>query len=125
MGGFGALHLARLYPECFCATGAHSPALWASAGETAPGAFDDAEDFARHDLIAAAAAGAFDAQRIWLDAGSGDPFRSGRDAFVAVLRGRRVAVEAGFPEGDHDHDYGDPRWPAYLRFYAAALERCD
>ncbi len=45
MGGFGALDIARLHPHRFCAVGAHSPALWQTGGETAPGAFDDAQDF--------------------------------------------------------------------------------
>jgi len=51
MGGFGALDLARLAPSRFCAVGAHSAALWFSGGETPAGAFDDAADFERHDLI--------------------------------------------------------------------------
>jgi enterochelin esterase-like enzyme len=57
MGGFGALDLARLHPGRFCAIGAHSPALSSGAGATAPGAFDDAADFARHDVVAAARCG--------------------------------------------------------------------
>ena len=51
MGGFGALDLARLHPGRFCAVGGHSPALWRTGGETPAGAFDDAEDFSRHDLF--------------------------------------------------------------------------
>ena len=54
MGGFGAFDLARAHPKRFCAVGGHSPAVWRSGGETAPGAFDDAADFARHDVIAGA-----------------------------------------------------------------------
>ena len=71
MGGFGAYDLARLYPRRFCAVGGHSPALWRTGGETAPGAFDDADDFARHDVIGAARANpdAFGDTRLWLDAG--------------------------------------------------------
>ena len=51
MGGFGAYDLALLHPERFCAVGGHSPALWLEAGETAPGAFDDAADFERNDVV--------------------------------------------------------------------------
>ena len=51
MGGFGALDLARLRPKRFCAVGGHSAALWFSGGDTPAGAFDDAADFARHDVI--------------------------------------------------------------------------
>src|SRR3954447_23283862 len=48
MGGYGAFELAR--HRRFCAVGGHSPALWLSAGATAPGALDDAQDFKRHDV---------------------------------------------------------------------------
>ena len=61
MGGFGAYSIARLRPQRFCAVGGHSAALWRSGGETAPGAFDDAEDFApqrRHRASPARAAAA-------------------------------------------------------------------
>lgn len=51
MGGFGAYDLALLHPHRFCAVGGHSPALWFEGGETAPGAFDDAADFARNDVV--------------------------------------------------------------------------
>ena len=54
MGGFGAYDLARLYPGTFCAVGGDSAALWRNGGESAQGAFDNAEDFARHDVIGAA-----------------------------------------------------------------------
>jgi pimeloyl-ACP methyl ester carboxylesterase len=54
MGGFGAYAIALAHPGRFCAVGGHSPALWDDAGDAAPGAFDDAEDFAGHDVIAAA-----------------------------------------------------------------------
>ena len=37
MGGFGAFDIARLHPGRFCAVGGHSPALWRTGGETAPG----------------------------------------------------------------------------------------
>ena len=56
MGGFGALDIAWRLPGTFCAVGAHSPAIWQTGGQTAPGAFDDAQDFARHDVVGAATA---------------------------------------------------------------------
>jgi S-formylglutathione hydrolase FrmB len=52
MGGFGALDIARLDPRRFCAIGAHSAALWFHGADTPAGAFDDAQDFSRHDLLA-------------------------------------------------------------------------
>jgi S-formylglutathione hydrolase FrmB len=60
MGGYGALHIASLRPAEFCAVGGHSAALWLSAGQTAPGAFDDAGDYARNDVYEAARHGALE-----------------------------------------------------------------
>jgi S-formylglutathione hydrolase FrmB len=51
MGGYGALLLGSRSARRFCAVGAQSPALWLSAGETAPGTFDDAEDYERNDVF--------------------------------------------------------------------------
>lgn len=129
MGGFGALDLARRRVRRWCAVGAHSPALWRTAGETADGAFDDAADFAEHDVVAAAGtaggAAALRAQPLWIDAGDADPFLPGDRAFVSALRSAgdedaRLDVEPG----GHDGDYWDGRWDEYLAFYANALARC-
>jgi enterochelin esterase-like enzyme len=122
MGGFGALDIARLHPGRFCAVGAHSPALWQTAGETAPGAFDDASDVARHDLIRAARRnpGLFGDTPVWLDAGSADPFQPGDRAFDRAARNVRLRV---YP-GAHEGAYWRAHYGAYLRFYATALARC-
>jgi S-formylglutathione hydrolase FrmB len=122
MGGFGAYDLARLHPDRFCAVGGHSPALWRTAGETAPGAFDDAEDFARHDVIAGAEALA--GIPVWLDAGDRDPFLPGDEAFLAALEAAGADVTAHTWPGGHDRDYWDRHWEDYLEFYADELERC-
>jgi enterochelin esterase-like enzyme len=122
MGGFGAFDLARLHPHRFCAVGGHSPALWRSGGETAPGAFDDTEDFARHDVIAGARRLA--KLPLWLDAGDRDPFRPGDDAFAAALRSAGAHPHVHEWPGGHDGDYWDAHWRDYLRFYARALKRC-
>jgi enterochelin esterase-like enzyme len=121
MGGFGAYDLARLYPGRFCAVGGHSPALWRSAGETAPGAFDDAEDFARHDVVGSAAELGLP---VWLDAGDEDPFLPGDEAFVAALEQAGADVTAHTWPGGHDGAYWDRHWLDYLRFYARELARC-
>ncbi|HET6829942.1 MAG TPA: alpha/beta hydrolase-fold protein [Solirubrobacterales bacterium] len=126
MGGFGAFDLARLNPGEFCAVGGHSPAIWATAGETAAGAFDSAEDFAEHDLVTAAGtepAGLAEA-RLWLDRGDADPFVPGADAFVAALQGSGIDIEAHAWPGGHDGDYWNAHWADYLRFYAHALAGC-
>ena len=124
MGGFGALrHRAAASRGRFCAVAGHSPALWRSGGETAPGAFDDAEDFARHDVIGAAQADpdAFGRARLWLDAGDEDPFRPGDEALTQAL-GSRVSAHT-WP-GGHDGDYWNAHWPDYARFYVRALASC-
>jgi S-formylglutathione hydrolase FrmB len=126
MGGFGAYDLVLQHPGRFCAVGGHSPALWETAGETAAGAFDDAEDFARNDVIAAAQSNpaAFTSQPVWLDAGDQDPFLAGDAAFSDALEaGGAPLTEKTWP-GGHDSDYWDSHWGSYLRFYARALREC-
>lgn len=124
MGGFGAYDIARLNPGRFCAVAGHSPALWQTGGETAAGAFDDAEDFARHDVVGAARSNPdlFGDARVWLDAGEADPFQPGDQAFAGALDGR-VFDHLTWP-GGHEGDYWNAHWPDYARFYARALARC-
>jgi S-formylglutathione hydrolase FrmB len=124
MGGFGAYDIARLNPGRFCAVAGHSPALWRTGSETAPGAFDDAEDFARHDVVASARANPdlFGGTRLWLDAGDKDPFRPG-DQGLAQTLGDRATTHTSWP-GGHDSDYWNAHWPDYARFYASALASC-
>lgn len=127
MGGFGAYDIARLSPNRFCAVGGHSPALWESASETADGAFDDADDFNRHDVIAAAGAepSPYEDTRVWLDAGEGDPFLAGDEAFERALRSSGVTPIVRRSPGGHDSEYWSRMWPSYLGFYASALNRCE
>ena len=116
MGGFGALDLARLHPRSFCAVGGHSAALWRSGGETAAGAFDDAQDFARHDVVNSP----FPFRGpVWLDAGASDPFLAADRAF-AHAHGLRLHV---WP-GGHEGAYWASHLRAYVRFYAQALRSC-
>lgn len=126
MGGFGAYDLARLAPGRFCAVGGHSAAIWQQAGDSAAGAFDDAEDFAAHDLIAAAKTDAASWRGIplWLDGGEDDPFRAGDDAFARALRAGGAEVTRRVWPGAHEGDYWRAHMGDYLRFYARALERC-
>jgi enterochelin esterase-like enzyme len=122
MGGFGAYSIARLRPARFCAVGGHSAALWRSGGETAPGAFDDAEDFARNDVIGIARArgrAAWGSARLWLDGGTEDPFRPGGEALA-----RALGITMRHWEGAHEGDYWRAHYGSYLRFYASALAAC-
>jgi len=125
MGGFGALNLARLAPHQFCAVGGHSAALWASGGETAAGAFDDAEDFARNDVIAAARTrDPYRGSAVWIDVGTEDPFRAADTRLAAELRRDGQQVQFHVWPGGHDGSYWSAHWSSYLRFYAGALARC-
>jgi S-formylglutathione hydrolase FrmB len=126
MGGFGAYDLALKHPHRFCAVGGHSPALWFEGGETAPGAFDDAADFARNDVVGMVRgnAGAFAGMRVWNDYGDEDPFRPYDEGFVGYLRQDGVDLSAHSWHGGHDSAYWNAHWAAYLRFYASALSSC-
>jgi S-formylglutathione hydrolase FrmB len=126
MGGYGAYNVARVEPGRFCAVGGHSPALWQTAGETAAGAFDDAEDFAANDVIAAAATdpAAFTGQPLWLDAGDEDPFLPGDEAFVQALESAGGEVDEHIWPGAHEGEYWDSHLDEYMRFYARSLAHC-
>jgi enterochelin esterase-like enzyme len=126
MGGFGAYDLALLHPGRFCAVGGHSPALWFEGGETAPGAFDDAEDFDRNNVVGMVKAdpGAFGGIPIWNDYGNEDPFRGYDEGFDEALEAGGADLSAHSWHGGHDSSYWDRHWPAYLRFYANALRHC-
>lgn len=126
MGGFGAYDLALLHPRRFCAVGGHSPALWFEAGETAPGAFDDAADFERNDVVGMVRGNpdAFAGMRVWNDYGDADPFRVYDEGFVDHLRADGADLSAHTSSGGHDNAYWDRHWAAYLRFYANSLAAC-
>jgi S-formylglutathione hydrolase FrmB len=121
MGGFGALDLARLAPGRFCAVGGHSAALWRTGGETAPGAFDDAEDFSRHNLFAAASRGnPYGRTPVWMDVGTADPFRSADTSFAGRLRFNGAKARFHVWPGSHGPTYWRAHIGGYLRFYADA-----
>lgn len=124
MGGYGALHLAALRPDEFCAVGGHSAALWESGGLSAPGAFDDAADFARNDVFAAARERRFDRLPVWIDGGTNDPFHDADAAFASLLRARGDHVTYHVWPGGHTAPYWNAHVAAYLRFYATALAHC-
>jgi S-formylglutathione hydrolase FrmB len=124
MGGYGAFHLASLRPARFCAVGGHSAALWQRGDASAPGAFDDAADYERNDVFAAARRGAFDGLPVWIDGGTNDPFRTADAAFASLLRARRAPVAYHVWPGGHTGSYWQAHMRAYLGFYADALARC-
>ena len=125
MGGFGALDLARLSPRRFCAVGAHSAAMWVTAGQTPAGAFDDARDFALNNVIALARHGdPYRGMAVWMDVGAADPFRAADTTFADALRHQGQKVDFHVWAGGHDQAYWDSHWGDYLGFYANALAAC-
>jgi S-formylglutathione hydrolase FrmB len=122
MGGFGAFDLANT--RGFCAIGAHSGAFWLTAGETPEGAFDDAEDFRRHDVLARDSAGLYDDMPTWVDVGTEDPFRAAGTELARRLRLAGGRVEFHLWPGDHSSAYWKRHMREYLAFYARELERC-
>jgi S-formylglutathione hydrolase FrmB len=120
MGGYGALLLAEsgLAGEGLRAVAAASPALFASAGKSSPGAFDDADDFRRHDVFAGRAKLA--RLGVIVHCGTGDPFYAATKRFAAGLPPAHQAV---FGRGVHDDPYWRSIAPAQIRFLADALTR--
>ena len=126
MGGFGAFNFALHHPGRFCAVGGHSPALWLEASETAPGAFDDAADFERNDVVGTVEAdpNAFGTTRVWIDYGEEDDFHPYDDSFVAAMEaGEGDFTHHSWP-GGHEGSYWAAHWPVYQRFYVKALRGC-
>jgi S-formylglutathione hydrolase FrmB len=109
MGGYGALLLGSR-DRRFCAVGAQSPALWLSAGDTAPGAFDNAQDYARNDVFRLRTP-----HPLWIDLGASDPFRT-----ATLTYARRVGVRAHIRPGGHDAALWNAFTPKFLRFFARA-----
>jgi len=109
MGGYGALLLGSKH-RIFCAVGVQSPALWLGAGDTAPGAFDNAADFDRNDVYKLRPP-----RPLWIDLGASDPFRAATLAYA-----RRAGAHAHVWPGGHDDSFWDAHTPALLRFFARA-----
>jgi enterochelin esterase-like enzyme len=128
MGGFGAFDLARrARPGRFCAVGGHSPAFWLSSGQTAPGAFDDAADFSRHDVYAYVRGHRhpYGSTPLWIDHGDQDPFAAADTQVLRALRADGATLTSHVWPGAHNGTYWRAHTAAYLRFYADALARCS
>jgi S-formylglutathione hydrolase FrmB len=127
MGGFGAYSLALSNPGRFCAVGGHSPALWLEGGDSAPGAFDNGEDFERHDVLEQVAESPvpFGGIPVWNDIGEEDPFLISSVELAESLRTTGAEATTHVWPGGHDYEYWNRHWDAYLRFYAEALANCE
>ena len=116
MGGYGALLTAERHPQQYRATVGTSPALWRSPGETAPGAFDNAEDYRRNDVFSHVDALA--SMTVRIDCGTSDPFIGAARAFAAKLP---EPNPGGFSAGFHDAPYWRSVAPAQIATIGSAL----
>ncbi len=119
MGGFGALDIGRT-PHRFCAVGGHSPAVFLRGSPDASFAFDNAADFARHDLIDIARhRSTYDAP-VWIDVGNRDHLRPVATKLADELRADGADVSFHVWPGEHAGRYWDAHFAEYLDFYAKA-----
>lgn len=117
MGGYGALLLAgTLLRGKVRAVATMSAALWTAPGDSAPGAFDDAEDFRAHDVFALRSI--LDAQPLRMACGRSDPFVRANHAFVD---GFASPPPADFAPGGHTDDYWRATAPGLLEFVSSRL----
>jgi enterochelin esterase-like enzyme len=116
MGGYGALLLAeKLGPDRIAAVAVDSPAIWQRAGETAPGAFDSAADFARHDVLRGVAA--LGQIPVRVTCGTADPFLPGVRALLAAV----PRAEHDIAAGGHDVAWWRHAAPGQLAFVGPRL----
>jgi S-formylglutathione hydrolase FrmB len=127
MGGFGAYDIARLDPELFCSVGGHSPAVWESSSDTAPGAFDSDDDFDRHDVISLIGppSSPLAGKRVWVDFGDEDPFANANRALIDSLEASGADVRVYEGDGAHETSYWNGNWTRYMHFYARSLKACQ
>lgn len=119
MGAFGALLLASdLGPARVAAVGAMSVALWPTADRAASGAFDDADDFARNDLLDPSRARALGTVAARIDCGTADAFCPNNRRLVDTVTPRPTGV---FTSGAHDMAYWRRVVPDQLAFLGARL----
>jgi hypothetical protein len=115
-GGYGALRLgASLGPARTAAICAVSPALWTSYSATEPGAFDDADAFARNAVFGLPALSAIPLR---IDCGTSDRFYPAARQFATGLR-RTPA--GGFWPGGHDVSFWKRLVAADLTWIASLL----
>lgn len=117
MGGYGALYLGGVLGAARCpVVVAESPAIWQQPWQSAAGAFDDAADFRRHEILGREALLRGIALRI--DCGDADGFAP----VTRLLRASIRPVPAGGIEpGGHDAAYWRSQAPAQLEFVGAHL----
>jgi S-formylglutathione hydrolase FrmB len=115
MGGYGALLAAERFPTLFPVVVAAAPALWRSANEMAPGAFDGPLDFKAHDVFTATER--LDGLAVRIDCGRDDPFAGAVRAFAE----RAPAAELHVTRGFHDSSTWRRMAPAQADFLGRHL----
>lgn len=123
MGGYGALLTAERGAlangsNFFKGVAVSSPALWTGPDDTAPGAFDSAQDFYANDVFTGVAA--LRSLRVRLDCGELDPFYPATRRLSALMTWPHVAVFR--PWATHTSGFWRSVAPAQMQFLAAA---CD
>ncbi len=115
MGGYGALLLSatRLRGRV-AAVATMSAALWTSPGASAPGAFESADDFRRHDVFMMR--DVLTQTPLRLVCGLSDPFLQANQEFVD---GKPMG--SAFTPGGHDNAYWSAAAPDQLSFAAEHL----
>jgi len=116
MGGYGALWLATgLGRSRVAGVAASSAALWLSPGDSAPGAFDDRDDFVRHDVFRLRSR--LRGIPVRLDCGLDDPFLHADRAFAAGLPG----TTTHFDPGGHSDAFWSAHGGAQMTWLARLL----
>ena len=117
MGGYGSLRLAsQLGADRVAAVVAVSPAMWADGAHSPDGAFDDAGDYARHDLMGRQSE--LDGIPVRIDCGTGDGFQTIVQRYV---EGFATPPDGGFEPGGHNGAYWRRVAPDELAFLADHL----
>jgi enterochelin esterase-like enzyme len=116
MGGYGSLLAAERATSRFFAVAVASPALWTSAGQTAPGAFDNAADYHRFDVFAGEPQ--LTPLTVRVDCGTGDPFYQASRRFVAALPSGH---QGSFGPGSHQASYWRSVAPAQVATITRAI----
>ena len=114
MGGYGALLAALEHPGVFSGVITSSAAVWNTHAESARDAFDNAADFAAHDVWSRLDQLANLPVRI--DCGEDDPFVTANRRLVAALPHAEGGISAGF----HDSRFWRSVLREQLRFIAGA-----
>ncbi|HEU5314475.1 MAG TPA: alpha/beta hydrolase-fold protein [Chloroflexota bacterium] len=120
MGGHGALQLGLNYPDTFGTVGAHSPSIRPEG--SAPAFFGTGAFFETRDPISLVERSEIKpAPRLWIDAGTNDPWRTSAQELHKALEEKGWAHEWRTFSGEHDGWYwGDHLWE-YLPFYGGAF----